>query len=466
MARGHTAKGRRRSSLLGVMPSGPKLLKGKDHGDPFSVSGADVGGIGDRWVEPFLAANRQAFKRLDLKEEVHTYPSLRLSITPGSRIGAVPLVSPSTRRVSAGILIEPRFDWSGLGAVFSAIGFSVPPTLGGHQLVPGSTREVPAWVIAGPVLERIAGLLLHPRRGFVERREVRSSPRGGVQWTKWATCMCPRAQLTAFPCRFSEPDDDPVLAANVRWTLARLASELRTVATTQPGRILMRRASELMVAIGPGAELRPAGWSLRPDASDWIRQATEAMTWVAEERGLGGARVLDGLAWDLSVDRVWEAWVARFAADLAGPLGMVASPFDSTRRVLRWEGTTQSMGSLAPDIQLRGSDRTIWIDAKYKMHLYHLARRGWVGLSDQMRAEHRADLHQALAYATLADVSTVDTLLVYPLLSPALRPVSTIATVTSGRRRVRLILAALPFGFRSPHQRDEHVQRFRELLAA
>lgn len=466
MSRGRTAKGRLRSSLLNAAPRGPKLLKGKDHGAPFTVLGADVDGFGDRWVEPFLAANRQAFRRLDLKEEVHTYPSLRLSITPGSRIGAVPLVSPSTRRVSAGILIEPRFDWSGLGAVFSAIGFSVPPTLGGHQLVPGSAREVPPWVIAGPVLERIAGLLLHPRRGFVERRELRSSPRGGVEWTTWATRMCPSAQLTTFPCRFSEPDDDPVLVANVRWTLSRLTSELTTVAMTQPGRILIRRAGELMAAIGPGAELRPAAWSLRPGASDWIRQATEAMTWVAEERGLGGARVLDGLAWDLPIDRVWEAWVAGFAADLAGPLGMVASPFDSTRRALRWEGSAQSMGSLAPDVQLRGSDRTVWIDAKYKTHLYHLANRGWTGLSDQMRAEHRADLHQALAYATLTDVGSVDTLLVYPLFAPAARPVSTLATVSSGGRRVRLILAALPFGFRSPNQRDEQVQRFRALLAA
>lgn len=466
MARGRTAKGRRRPSFLDDVPRGPKLLKGKDHGDPFTISGADVGGLGDRWVEPFLAANRHAFRRLDLKEEVRTYPSLQLAVSPGSRIGAVPLVSPSTRRVSAGVLIEPRFDWSGLGAVFSAIGFSVSPTLGGNHLVPGSAREVPAWVIAGPVLERIAGLLLHPRRGFVERREVRSSPRGGVEWTRWATRMCPKGELAAFPCSFTEPDDDPFLLANVRWTLSRLASELRTVATTQPGRILIRRTAELMTAIGAGLELRPAGSSMLPGASEWIRQATEAMTWVAEERGLGGARVLDGLTWDLSIDRVWEAWVARFAADLAGPLGMVASPFDSTRRVLRWEGTTQSMGSLAPDVQLRGSERTIWIDAKYKMHLHHLAHRGWTGLSEQMRAEHRADLHQALAYATLADVRSVDTLLVYPLLSPSLRPISTLATVTAGHRRVRLILAALPFGFRSPNQRDEHVQRFRAMLAA
>ena len=45
-------------------------------------------------------------------------------------------------------------------------------------------------------------------------------------------------------------------------------------------------------------------------------------------------------------------------------------------------------------------------------------------------------------------------MLVYP--EPAgehARPCSTLATVTSGRRTVRLVLAALPFGFKvkSPH---------------
>ena len=33
------------------------------------------------------------------------------------------------------------------------------------------------------------------------------------------------------------------------------------------------------------------------------------MGWVAEERGLGGSKSLDGLTWDLVVDEVWEAWV-------------------------------------------------------------------------------------------------------------------------------------------------------------
>ena len=191
------------------------------------------------------------------------------------------------------------------------------------------------------------------------------------------------------------------------------------------------------------------------------------MTWVAEERGLGGARSLDGLAWDLSIDAVWEAWVAAFSARLATHLGLVASPFQAARRPLRWDGPVKSMGSLAPDVELRGADRVVWVDAKYKAHLHLLARRGWIGLSEDIRAAHRADLHQALAYASLVDVPQVGTLLVYPGLAqdPARRSPTTVATVTAGRRRVRLMLAALPFGHHSPEHEERSLRSFHHLLA-
>ncbi|MEZ4234552.1 MAG: hypothetical protein R3B89_35605 [Polyangiaceae bacterium] len=45
------------------------------------------------------------------------------------------------------------------------------------------------------------------------------------------------------------------------------------------------------------------------------------MGWVADERGLGGARVLDGMSWDLPIDEVWEAWVDAFVTDLAPAAG-------------------------------------------------------------------------------------------------------------------------------------------------
>jgi 5-methylcytosine-specific restriction endonuclease McrBC regulatory subunit McrC len=201
-------------------------------------------------------------------------------------------------------------------------------------------------------------------------------------------------------------------------------------------------------------------------SSEWVAAAVEAMTWVAEERGLGGSRSLDGLAWDISINAVWEAWVASFSADLGRHIGMVASPFQAARRFLRWEGPVRSMGALIPDVELRGNNRVVWLDAKYKRHLDLLARRGWQGVSDEVRAEHRADLHQALAYSSLADVPQVDTLLVYPGDEYNHRSHTTVATVTSGRRRVRLILASVPFGFRNLEHQEQCLRSFRELLAA
>lgn len=466
MARGRTKKGRARASLAAALPSARVLLKGCDHGEGVVVHGHELGAAGEHWVEPFLAANMPHLRRLDLTFEVRADPHLRVVLRPGTRIGAVPLLNPSTRRVSAGLLIEPRFRWAALGAVFSAIGFTVEPGLGGAPLVPGSAREVPPWMLAGPVIGRIEAFLRHRRRAFVERSEVRASPRGQVEWNRWIVRQVPRGWWAAFPCRFSEPESDPEMDAAVRWTLLRLQEDLSTMAWSPPARYLLQRAAELQARVGPGRLRRPPSSWFLPGASEWAAEAVEAMSWVAEERGLGGARSLDGLAWDLSIEAVWESWVAAFAAKLSRRLGMTASPYGTAKRLLRWEGAAQSMGALVPDVELRAADRTVWLDAKYKAHLELLGRRGWEGLSEEVRAEHRADLHQALAYASLADVRRVDTVLIYPRIAREDRTTAAIATVTSGRRQVRLILASLPFGYRNPDHEDRCLCEFRELLAA
>ncbi len=115
----------------------------------------------------------------------------------------------------------------------------------------------------------------------------------------------------------------------MRWTLSRPEEDLLTVAWALPARTLLRRAAEIRTHTGPGARRRPPPWWTAPGASEWVAAAIEGLTWVAEERALGGARTLDGLAWDLSVDTVWEAWIAAFAADLGRCLGLVASPFQT-----------------------------------------------------------------------------------------------------------------------------------------
>jgi hypothetical protein len=444
-------------------------LRARDHGEPAVLRPSHLGlpRKHDRWVDPFLEANRPALARLGIRPEVAHAGELVIRMHPSSRIGAVPLLSPSTRKPAAGLLVQPRFRWAELGEVVGRIGFAVEPNVGGGSLVPGSAREVPPWLIAGPVLRRLEALLRHRRRVFAEQAELRTSPRGRVDWTQYAARSLPHGRWHELPCRFTEPQDDPELMAFVRWTLGRVAGSIEALAPTPIGRRLLDRVRTLELDVGPGLHKRPSRFVAPTLTTEWLADALEAMGWVSEERGLGGAKVLDGLAWDLGVDEVWEQWVVYVLRQLAPRLGLGLLSGTETRHLLQWRGPIQSMGALVPDAGLRAPDRLVWVDAKYKAHLQLLARQGWHGLAAEVREAHRADLHQALAYAALANVDRVDTVLAYPLASaePS-RPPTAVASLVTGTRRVRLLLAGLPFGFRSPSHQESVLGAWRELLAA
>jgi hypothetical protein len=321
-------------------------------------------------------------------------------------------------------------------------------------------------LIAGPVIRRLEDLLARRRATFIHRHEDRATPRGRIDWGEWARRQVPVGRWASLPCEFSDLADDPDLMAAVRWTLTRIADDLRPHASIGVGRRLTERIRLMQADIGEGPRRRPAS-TFAPVLEAYLADALEAMGWVADERGLGGARALDGLAWDLEVAEVWEAWIRSFASLLAPQLGLRPPGAGQHRRPLRWEGNLSSMGSLAPDVGLIGDQRVVWLDAKYKAHLTLLARHGWGGVSELIRDAHRADLHQALAYAALADVDRVDTVLLYPHLGQGdAPPPSAVATVVSGRRRVRLVLGGLPFGFRTPARGAAALKSWRELLAA
>jgi 5-methylcytosine-specific restriction endonuclease McrBC regulatory subunit McrC len=125
------------------------------------------------------------------------------------------------------------------------------------------------------------------------------------------------------------------------------------------------------------------------------------------------------------------------------------------------------MGSLRPDAVLRGPDRAVVIDAKYKRHLELLRRTGWRAAGDELRESHRADLHQVLAYAALQPERRVDAVLAYPWQHDrAHEPPRGVARLAVGDRRVRVVLAGLPFGFDGPDQRDRTIAAWRAMLAA
>ena len=452
----------------GTVPTQSRLYKAKDHGrgtvlPAHAFAPVQRGGGWGPFVDSFLRMNEEALTKLDLSHAIRSSDAgVELVLCPGGRAGAIPLRSAQTGHVASGFLVEPRFGWAGVGRVLVSTGWAGAPEILDFPLVPGSGREVPPWVLAGPVLHRLAELLRTLHRGYRTEERVLQKPRGQIVWNRYVSESLARGRWAHLPCRFPDLSTDPILRRMVRWALQRVRQDLVAVGGTDPvARLLVAVTDKLFEQVRDVLPLTPSRSQLeRLAAGDRVtemslRRGLEALGWIVDERGLGGGREMDGLAWAAPLDELWERYVeaaVRHEASLTGGIVRVGRSRE-TIVPLNWSDPThRSMGHLLPDIVVNYRARVDVVDAKYKAHLAELDEQGWRAFTEDAREAHRADVHQILAYASLFDAPEVRAILVYPLREDTWRILHrrgrdvSVAEIFSGHRRVQLELRGLPFG--------------------
>jgi McrBC 5-methylcytosine restriction system component len=443
-------------------------MKAKDHGHPVTLQPSAFarpqrGGGWGSFAESFERINRSALAALDVSIQFGSGPEgATVQLVPGGRTGAVPLRSGQTGHVVGGFLVEPRFGWPGVGQVLAETGWHALPEFPSLPLVPGSAREVPPWVLAGPVLARLSALLRSLRRSYHENEAILSQPRGRILWDRYRAESLSRGHWHRIPCRFPDLAADPLLRRHIRWATDRIHRDLLLVGGRDPialglaglAALLLEQLIDVPAQKPRRDELQRRLVQARA-VGDALQRGIEALGWIVDERGLGGGRQSDGLAWSLPLDGLWESYVESWARREAAKTGATVKVARLGETVFRldWsEATHRSLGHLAPDIVVRRGRSVQIIDAKYKAHLVELDEHGWRRFAEETREAHRADLHQVLAYAGLFEADDVTATLVYPLrrstweaLRDRERDVSR-ADLLSGGRTLRLELRGLPFG--------------------
>jgi len=452
----------------GTAPSQKPLFKAKDHGagvtlDPEVFAPAQRGGGWGPFAESFLRLNESSLAKLDVKPEIGSSDAgVRVRLVPGGRAGAIPLRSAQTGHVGGGLVVEPRFGWSGVGNVLSLTGWAAAPEFLEGPLVPGSGREVPPWVLAGPVLARIAELLDALRRGYQTKEETLHQPRGRILWDRYIAGSLATGRWADLPCRYPELATDPLLRRMARWGLERVRSELAMVGGRDPvARLLVALADDLLFRLRDVLPLVPRRADLdRIGGGDRLlgvalRRGLEALGWVADERGLGGGREMDGLSWTLPLHELWEHYVeglVRREAALVGGSVRVGRKRETVFPIEWSDPSHRSLGHLVPDIVVFTGNGVHVVDAKYKAHLAELDEQGWQRFTEDAREAHRADVHQVLAYAGLYAADEVSATLVYPLRQGTFEALArrgrdrSVAHLLHGARRVRLELRGVAFG--------------------
>lgn len=383
-----------------------------------------------------------------------------LKIHAGGVVGAVPLRTPDSRRVNGGIVVRPRLGWKGIGPLLARIGWSAHPRILDLPLVPGSTREVPPWVLAGPALQRLAALVNDLSSGFQVIERVPASPRGQLLWGTYLTRYAAQGAFHRLPCRYPDLGPNETLRSYLRWGIETLRSELAPHATDDGiARGLWDLAESLLVSLRDTPARRPDRRALEGLArseglpSQVLANGLTALGWIADGRGLAGRSESDGLAWALVMHELFERWVEHLVRCWTHRVGaqVLTGRTLQTAVPIRWQGRGRgSLTNLVPDLVVRRGEQVMVFDAKYKDHLEELEESQWTSLAEEVRAQHRQDIHQVLAYAGLFEARQITAALVYPMraavwerLNPSGRTLIR-AELSSGGREVCLALAGVP----------------------
>jgi len=388
--------------------------------------------------------------------------SVSLSIQAGATIGAIPLVSPTTGRADYGLVIRPRFDWRGIGTMLGEMGWRVVPSILNMPMLPRSERRVPPWVLSSILLQRLEALLSQLQRQFETTFEIRTAPRGRIDWGDYATRRLPRGSFLEVPCHFPDLRDDRELKAAIHYCLNKIRDGLESQRTAGAFVLqlidLCANLTERVRAVPP-KQPHPShiqAWERGAAiATESYQRGLQAIEWVTDDRGLAGLSDLQGLPWMISMDKFFEAWGEAILESVAQKVGGVlrAGRRNQTIAPLAW--SPPYLGSqryLLPDLVLERGDWTLIVDAKYKHHWEELQHNRWTDLGDELRERHRDDILQVLAYANLSTSKRTIVCLAYPCQRTtwdSLRERGRLfhrASLNAGERSIELLLTAFPMG--------------------
>lgn len=420
----------------------------------------DINAMAARLSEQFIRQNNGILRNFGVQvDQAFNGSSVDLVFYTSTRVGAIPLLSPTSGKPDYGLVIRPRFDWQGIGPMLSMMGWKVIPSPLKLPLLPRSDRKIPPWVLSTIVLFRIQALLDKLDRRFEFTESDLSAPRGTVNWGKYLTSRISRAKFLNVPCRYPDLRDDRTLKAAIHFTLRKQLSSLESQRSGGIAVVQLIDVCLLLLEkvrnIPPEQPLPGAFnlWYRGPLQTNVFREGLQAMEWTIEDRGLAGLSDLQGIPWVMSMEEFFEAWLETVVEKLARRIGGIVRRGRKRETItpLLWDPPyIGSQKYLLPDLVLERDDEMIIFDAKYKGHWEELSSERWRNIESEIREQHRIDLLQVLAYSTVSTSRKIVCCLTYPCYKNTWDSLKKRgrtfhkAAVYAGNRRVDLLLTAVP----------------------
>jgi hypothetical protein len=361
-------------------------------------------------LQTFISFNKDSFKLLEVEPQIiGSDLNVSLVFKTSKYVGAIPLRSPITGKPIGDFVVIPRYlsanRYENYIQLLELLGNDLSPehfdTL---PLASGKNFQPPIYFEALKFVNLVERLVKNSWRKFSNSEKNSNFPNGKVNWNRYLSKEYKVENKLIFPVSKNVLTENHEEFRQIKYVYNYCVSEL--CSSKAPRNIKLKTQKKLFFI---DEKLSKVG--LQEVKKFIVKNSDNEL--IKEIKTLGN-KILefnnyDGGAWRIDFSTVFERFIQSIFQEVAKELG---AKFHNNFKIYGKSKSYKAVWDLSyvePDGILEKKENYVYVDAKYKSHLFNTQ-----SLSDYLKEEHRRDVHQIMAYSGFSSKSNKQGILCYP----------------------------------------------------
>lgn len=362
-----------------------------------------------QYLQKFINYNSKQFKFLDVQPLiVGTDQNVSIAFRTSRFIGSIPLRAPDTGKQIGDFVVTPRFSgynrYEDYIEILNLLDTEISPDiLDSLPLASGKNFRPPLYLEALKYIKSLESLIKLNWRKFDNIEKISEEPTGKINWQKYSKLEYKVENRLKFPVRKNILSEFHPEYSELRFVFDICKKEILSANT--PIRIKTNLRSRLYFLEEKLYYHQPKyttnisiKFSDNPTVTKCKQQANKILDF----------NLLDSTAWKVDFSDVFEKFVQHIfkhvTKEVGGQLFTNYKLNAYSKKFYSWE-----LKHIEPDAIYQKKNLLVFIDAKYKSNLYNK-----FGDSENLKDDHRHDLHQIMAYSSFSKTISKNGILCYP----------------------------------------------------
>lgn len=362
-----------------------------------------------QYLQKFVTYNKDCFDFIGVLPYIYgTEQNIEIGFQSSQFIGSIPLRGADTGKQIGDFIVTPRFIRKNLfeeyTEIINLLGEDIQiEFLDSLTLTSGQNFRPPLYLEAVKFIKQLENLVKVPWRKFGNEEVIKNAPLGQVNWNKYIQNEYKAENKLKFPVKKNILTEYHKEYAQIKYVFDLCKENIMASTTPIKVRLALRSKIEFI-----------SSKLYRHDAikTDAIKIHNSDSVLITQCKMLANNilnyQFTDSLGWRVDFNQVFEKFVQYIFKEYAKEAG--AQLYTNFQfKVSKSNTTSWQLKQLEPDAILQKENIDIFIDAKYKSHLFNKYDQ-----SEKLKDEHRKDLHQILAYNSFNKSPTKHGFLCYP----------------------------------------------------